>query len=463
MSASLPAPAPELLPGVIIGNKYRVDGFLGEGGMGVVLSATHLELDSAVAIKVVREELAEDEHAVENLLFEARAAARMRGAHIVRVLDVGRLDTGAPYVVMEQLRGWDLGAELVANGALSASLAASYLLQACEGLAEAHALGIIHRDLKPANLFVAETHEGPVLKVLDFGISKNVGAAVRSGPRSTLTKSGLAVGSPYYMSPEQMRALPNLDARADIWSLGAILFELLTGRCPFEGEKPAEICAKVLTTPTPSLFDSCPGGPEELDVVIHCCLQKDPNARYQTVTELADALRHFMATQAASATKLEESEVAPVRRRSRKGAVALVAMSALLVSAGVVFWQLGGSARGLRWLDGPPATAAELPSKPSALPARTAEPVPEPAMAVAPSPVTPVERSEKPSVAGPAAPRSWPRPTASPTAPTVEIAPIAAVPLPAPVAPPGLPASDRPPATPLRTPDHDSVGQRYDL
>ena len=457
MSASHPAPPPELLPGVIIGNKYRVDGFLGEGGMGVVLSATHLELDSPVAIKVVREELAEDEHAVENLLFEARAAARMRGAHIVRVLDVGRLDGGAPYVVMEQLRGWDLGAELVANGVLSPTLAAGYLLQACEGLAEAHALGIIHRDLKPANLFVAETHEGPVLKVLDFGISKNVGAAVRSGPRSTLTKSGLAVGSPFYMSPEQMRALPNLDARADIWSLGAILFELLAGRCPFEGEKPAEICAKVLSEPTPSLFDFCPAAPEELDVIIHCCLQKEPSARYQSVAELADALRHFLAAQVVSSSRLDEPQIAPIRRRSRKGALALLAMSALLISAAMAFWQLGGSSLGLRWPGTQRATAAETPIKPGTPVTRAPELAPEPATAAAPTVgVTP----EKPDNAGPPAPRSWPRPTAP-----GEPLPIAAAPVLETTAPQGVStANAKPePTAPTHAPDRDSMGQRYDL
>ena len=228
-----------LFPGFIVGNKYRIDGCLGEGGMGVVLSATHLELDAPVAIKVVREEYAGSDDIVERVLFEARAVARMRSSHVVRVLDVARLDSGCPYIVMEQLQGVDLGHALWDNGPFSVPQAIDYLLQACDGLAEAHGLGIVHRDLKPGNLFLATTPEGVVLKVLDFGISKEVSSPLRSiarRPRTSLTSAGDPVGSPYYMAPEQMRASPDIDARADIWSLGAILFELLTGQCPFEGD-----------------------------------------------------------------------------------------------------------------------------------------------------------------------------------------------------------------------------------
>ncbi|HEY3253646.1 MAG TPA: serine/threonine-protein kinase, partial [Polyangiaceae bacterium] len=222
-----------LVPGSIVGNKYRIDGCLGEGGMGVVLSATHLELDAPVAIKVVREEFAGSHDIVERVLFEARAVARMRSSHVVRVLDVARLPSGCPYIVMEQLQGVDLGFALWENGMFSVPQAIDYLLQACDGLAEAHGLGIVHRDLKPGNLFLAKTPEGVVLKVLDFGISKEVSTPLRAvrTSRTSLTSSGDPVGSPFYMAPEQMRASPDVDARADIWSLGAILFELLTGQC----------------------------------------------------------------------------------------------------------------------------------------------------------------------------------------------------------------------------------------
>ena len=286
-------------PGTIIGDKYRVDAVLGSGGMGVVLSATHLELDAAVAIKVVRAELANNEEVIARMLFEARAAAKLHGSHIVRVLDVGRLPDGAPYIVMERLAGCDL-ATLLSEGALPLQQAVDYVLQACEGLAEAHAAGIIHRDLKPENLFVAETPEGAVLKILDFGISKDIGKLVAPGPRAALTNAGYAVGSPYYMSPEQMRASLAIDGRADIWSLGAILCELLTGRCPFEGESLAVVCAKVLSDEAPSLHSLADNAPAPLVCIVARCLAKDPEQRFADVGKLATALREFASAEGKS-------------------------------------------------------------------------------------------------------------------------------------------------------------------
>jgi serine/threonine-protein kinase len=278
--------------GDVIGGKYRVDGELGAGGMGVVLSATHLELDAPVAIKLVRDEYARNEEVVSRMLFEARAAAKLRSSHVVRVLDVARVESGAPYIVMERLEGSDLAGVLSRNGALPVEDAVDYLLQACEGLVEAHALGIIHRDLKPENLFLAQTPEGDLLKVLDFGISKDTGTSMSSGPRSVMTNAGYAVGSPYYMSPEQMRATL-VDSRADIWSLGAILFELLSGRCPFEGESLQLVCAKVLGDEAPRLRSLAPDVPEGLEAIVARCLQKDRELRFANVGALAVALRAF--------------------------------------------------------------------------------------------------------------------------------------------------------------------------
>jgi len=338
-----------LTPGCVVGNKYRIDGCLGEGGMGVVLSATHLELDAPVAIKVVREEFAGSEDIVERVLFEARAVARMRSSHVVRVLDVARLEDGCPYIVMEQLQGEDLGHALWERGPFSVPQAIDYLLQACDGLAEAHSLGIVHRDLKPGNMFLANTPEGVVLKVLDFGISKEVDTPLGSTariPRTSLTSAGDPVGSPYYMAPEQMRASPDIDARADIWSLGAILFELLTGQCPFEGETMTEVCGKVLSEAPPSLslFSSGAGAATELDPIIARCLEKDPNLRYQTVGELAHALRSWRPSE-----DVELPEPEPVRLEPRKARLplAMVGLSALLVLAGIGFWQTHGSAASL--------------------------------------------------------------------------------------------------------------------
>ncbi|HET7545459.1 MAG TPA: protein kinase [Polyangiaceae bacterium] len=347
MSAPLTTPGnTRFVPGSILGNKYRIDGCLGEGGMGVVLSATHLELDAPVAIKIVREEFAGSELMVERVLFEARAVARMRSNHVVRVLDVARLDSGCPYIVMEQLQGVDLGVALWENGPLSVPQAIDYLLQACDGLAEAHSLGIVHRDLKPGNLFLAKTPEGVVLKVLDFGISKEVSTPLRATrlTRTSLTSAGDPVGSPYYMAPEQMRASPDIDARADIWSLGAILFELLTGQCPFEGDTLTEVCGKVLSDPPPSLsaFSNCTA--TELDVVIARCLEKDPKLRYQTVGELAHALRSWRPSED---VELPQPEPTPRLRRSARLPLAMVGLSALLVLGGVELWQTHGSAASL--------------------------------------------------------------------------------------------------------------------
>jgi len=352
MNAKLATPdGAGLVPGCVVGNKYRIDGCLGEGGMGVVLSATHLELDAPVAIKVVRQEYAGNSEMVERVLFEARAIARMRSNHVVRVLDVARLESGTPYIVMEQLQGVDLAHALWENGAFPVSEAISYVLQACDGVAEAHSLGIVHRDLKPGNLFLANTPEGVVLKVLDFGISKEMDSPLRSGPRisrTSLTSGGEPVGSPYYMAPEQMRASPDIDARADIWSLGAILFELLTGRCPFEGESITEVCSKVLGEAPPSLSAFASGEATELDSVIVRCLQKDPDLRYATVGELAKALRAWRPSEDVELPAPEASPAPRMRRRRvARLPLAMVGMSALLALGAVGFWQRHGSAASL--------------------------------------------------------------------------------------------------------------------
>ncbi|HTA89007.1 MAG TPA: protein kinase [Polyangiaceae bacterium] len=279
--------------GTVLGGKYRVDGVLGAGGMGVVLSATNLDLDAPVAIKVVRDELASNEEVVSRMVLEARSAAKLHSPHVVRIFDVARLESGAPYIVMERLAGGDLATLLAERGALSIREAVDYVLQACEGLAEAHALGIVHRDLKPENLFLAAMTEGAQLKILDFGISKDTTNSRRISPRTALTSAGCTVGSPFYMSPEQMRASPQIDRRADIWSLGAVLFELVTGKSPFDGESVPVVCAKVLNQDPPPLSAFLEQAPEQLEAIIRRCLAKDPDARYRDVGALASALRDF--------------------------------------------------------------------------------------------------------------------------------------------------------------------------
>jgi eukaryotic-like serine/threonine-protein kinase len=278
--------------GDILAQKYRVESVLGEGGMGVVVSATHLALGQRVALKFLLPEASMQGDTVARFLREAQASVKMKGEHVARVTDVGTLDSGLPYMVMEYLEGADLGQVLASRGPLPIEEAVDYLLQACEAVAEAHSVGVIHRDLKPANLFLTRGADGlPCVKVLDFGISKIAPEAGAIDP--AMTKSQDVIGSPFYMSPEQMRSSRAVDPRADIWSLGVILHELLTGDLPFQGENVTEICAAVLQSPPPALRDRRPDAPPALCSVVVRCLERDVEARFPSVAELASALFPF--------------------------------------------------------------------------------------------------------------------------------------------------------------------------
>jgi serine/threonine-protein kinase len=280
-------------PGDLLAGKYRVEAVLGMGGMGVVVSARHEQLDQRVAIKFVRPEALGNSDAIERFLREARAAVKLRSEHAARVLDVGTLDSGAPYMVMELLEGSDLARTLEEQGRLSVEQAADWIAQACEALAEAHAAGIVHRDLKPQNLFLARTVGDAVkVKVLDFGVSKS-DSALTSGVGG-LTRTRAMLGSPLYMSPEQMRSSRDVDARADVWALGAVLFELLTAAHPFEAETLPELCLKVVGDPPRSILDLRPDLPAELVLVIERCLRKSPSERFANAAELAEALEPFV-------------------------------------------------------------------------------------------------------------------------------------------------------------------------
>ncbi|HKO94577.1 MAG TPA: protein kinase [Polyangiaceae bacterium] len=276
--------------GQVLAGKYRIEQQIGRGGMGIVLSATHLQLEHRVAIKVMRRDLLEDDKALHRLLAEARASAKIRSEHVARVLDVGTLENGFPFIVMEYLEGEDLADLLDRQGALEVEQAVQFLMQSCEALAEVHAAEMIHRDLKPGNLFITKLPDGsPSLKIVDFGISKNIGGSARGRAATTSTQ---VLGSPYYMPPEQMRAEP-VDERSDIWSLGAILFEMLTGRPPFLGETLPEVYAAVLGKPAPSIETLRPSVPAGLDDVVQRCLDKDPAQRFCDVADLAEALAPF--------------------------------------------------------------------------------------------------------------------------------------------------------------------------
>ncbi len=301
--------------GQVVANKYRVDRYIGAGGMGVVAAGFHLELDHPVAIKFLNAETGLRGDAAERFRREGRAAARIRSEHVVRVLDIGLLNEQVPYMVMELLEGTDLEQELQANGPLAIDVAARYLLQAIDAIAEAHAAGIVHRDLKPTNLFLASTADGgKKIKVLDFGISKSVGDG---RPRdAALTKTASMFGSPLYMSPEQMRSARDVDARTDVWALGAILYELVSGQLPFLGESIPALCVAVINEAPQPIAAFLPSVPEELEAIIERCLAKQLDQRFQSVADLAEALLVFAPDARAHAERarrlLSRSEGGPV-------------------------------------------------------------------------------------------------------------------------------------------------------
>ena len=277
-------------PGDVLAEKYRVERVLGQGGMGVVVAAEDTTLGRPVAVKFLLPDARCDPMTTERFLREARAAVKIKSEHVARVIEVGKLDDGSPYIVMEFLEGRDL-AEVVKSGALAVDDAVEYVLQACEALAEAHTAGIIHRDLKPANLFLAERADGsPVIKVLDFGISKVIESGKVDGG---LTRTSAMMGSPFYMSPEQTKSAKDVDARTDLWALGVILYELVTGSPPFHGENMGELVAAILTEAPKPLGEAKSGLPGGLETVVMRCLEKDPDARYANVGELAQALIAF--------------------------------------------------------------------------------------------------------------------------------------------------------------------------
>jgi len=278
--------------GDILAGKYRVDRVLGQGGMGVVVAAHHLQLDERVAIKFLLPEMLANPEATMRFSREARAAVKIKSEHVARVTDVGTLDNGAPYMVMEYLEGSDLAA-VVARGALPVEQAVDYVLQACEAIAEAHALGIVHRDLKPANLFLARLPGGvESVKVLDFGISKATSLS-GSGGQDSATRTKALMGSPLYMSPEQMQSSRDVDARGDLWALGIILYELIAGTSPFNADTMPELILKIMSAEPEPLRSRRSDVSEGLEAAIMHCLVRDRRARYQTVGELAAALAPF--------------------------------------------------------------------------------------------------------------------------------------------------------------------------
>jgi serine/threonine-protein kinase len=280
-------------PGAVLLGKYRVEDVIGVGGMGRVVRASHLYLQQSVAIKILLPEMAQSTSTVARFLREAQATVQLKSEHIARVIDVGTLPDGTPLMVMEYLNGNDLNQILRHHGPQSPAIVCDLMLQACEGLAEAHAAGVVHRDIKPSNFFITQRPDGSMLlKLLDFGISKTpVGV-------SDLTGTQAVLGTPTYMAPEQMRSGRDADARSDLWSMGVVMYQLLAGRPPFGGESYAALVLQVNGEPPAPLHVPLPAG---LGEVIFRCLEKDPLNRHQNAGELARMLAPFASDPVAAA------------------------------------------------------------------------------------------------------------------------------------------------------------------
>jgi eukaryotic-like serine/threonine-protein kinase len=309
------APEAPVREGEVLAGKYRVERVLGVGGMGVVVAAMHTELEERVALKFLLPSAAQSPGVVARFAREARAVAKIKSEHVARVRDTGTMDSGIPYIVMEYLEGSDLSDMLLKRGQIPSAEAVDYVLQASEAIAEAHAVGIIHRDLKPANLFLARQTDGMhAIKVLDFGISKAVigesePASVKEG---ALTRTTDIFGSPMYMSPEQLKSSRDVDARADIWAMGVILYELITGKAPFDRATVAETFGAILYEEPPPLRATVASVPEALDRAVLRCIEKDKSKRFSNVAELAKALFPF----AENATRQSLDRTSRVLRRA---------------------------------------------------------------------------------------------------------------------------------------------------
>jgi serine/threonine protein kinase len=396
--------------GAVVGGKYRIVSLIGVGGIGRVFLARHIELETDVAIKVLRPEMSDRPDAVQRFAREARASVKLRSERIARVLDVGSHE-GKPYFVMEYMAGCNL-LEMSQQANVDIATLCEFFIQACEGLADAHAQGVVHRDIKPENLFIVRDASGwRSLKVFDFGISKFSLTGKYSDVDLAAMRTEAMMGTPHYISPEQIRSSRDVDHRTDIWSLGAVMFEVLSGgKLPFREEREVTaLIAEVLEQPHRSLLDIAPNVPERLVAIVDRCLAKDRELRYQTAAEVA----------------LELLPLAPARARaSAERAVSVMQAAGMM--------PLNGDMESLR-----PANVALAERPPSIPPAS----VPPPSL-VPPSLVPPSDDPTR-------SPLSGLRPSESMRALAAQVAAAVA----SPSAQPAPPGGKRPPM-PTRTPSN---------
>ncbi|HXJ22033.1 MAG TPA: serine/threonine-protein kinase [Polyangia bacterium] len=416
-------------------DRYTLVRMLGRGGMGAVYEARHATLSRRFALKFLLPELAANREILRRFENEAKAAGALEHPNLAAVTDFGRAPDGAPYIVMEFLQGEDCARLLKREGALPVPRAVNIVVQACRGLALAHQAGIVHRDLKPENLFVTTAGDGgDLVKVLDFGIAK-----LMVSDASVVTGTGATFGTAFYMSPEQARGAGEVDARTDVWSLGVVLYELLSGRKPFVGEQFLQVIHQILSAEPPALGTLRPALPARLTAIVERTMAKEVTARVPSVTALAEELGSLigaglagsgpiaqrspseaMAATAASPATItgpaslapraptaapqaapEERPGRPAQRRSTTAWVLIVSLLALAGGAAALFARRGS--------DPPRAAAAAVTTAPAIVPAPAPAPV-APPPAPAPAPVEPAAAAPPPP-ASPPAPHPARRPT----------------------------------------------------
>jgi serine/threonine-protein kinase len=424
----MPASEPPFPPpsGSVLAGKYTVGRVIGRGGMAFVLEARHEALDTNVAVKILHPDFRLEEEATSRFHREARAVAKLTSSHVARVLDVDTHE-GSPFMVLELLNGVDLHQELTRQGPLPIHEAVTWVIQACEGMHDAHRAGIVHRDLKPANLFLAETPAGRSVKILDFGISKLNNA----DPLSRMTTTQSSFGTPLYMSPEQVRSVKHVDARTDVWSLGVILYEALTCRAPFEQASASALFVAISIDEPRPIEQHRPELPAGLSAVLMKALQKRPDDRYQDVAAFAAALRPYSTAEGVASSSLAIPEEAVAGAGGKRRAALVVAACVIAGIASLATARVLGE----RPSDATPeATAPVAQPEPAEAPVETAPP---PSATVEPPP--PIVASSRPTDTSSTRPATKPPPATAPkprpSSASSARPPTTAAPQPPPVAP----------------------------